>query len=309
MTLEDYEVMEEITYVNKTGETVRQVLRGGSNARHQALGAEQLTSSSQEEKKRFIIQAVVDPRNGAQISMHEAVVAKIVDPETGMYCNPDTGEGKAIPVAMSEGLIIVEYVSTKRTVEKTKAVGLITLRTEIDRREYSITGAIDALTAERIDADEARTRGLVNENEGYFLIRTTGEKLPLLDAIDQGWVFAVFEEETGEAEVEVNTYTVSEVADQFLKKNVTFSEAVRRGLIERETGCYVNNVTKERIDVVEAIQQGLLKARLVKDAEGLNISTANAVVVDRIDKIRRNVLKGLRVVNAFKQSAQNKTWW
>lgn len=48
MTLEDTEVMEEITYVNhKTGERYRQVLRGGSASKHEAVSAEQLTSSSQ----------------------------------------------------------------------------------------------------------------------------------------------------------------------------------------------------------------------------------------------------------------------
>lgn len=303
MTLEDTEVMEEITYINhKTGERIRQVLRGGSAAKHEALTTEQLTSSSQEEKKRFIIQSIVDPRDSSEISMREAMAAGIIDPERGLYVNPATGESKAIPLAMNEGLIRVEYVSTRKTVEKTKAVGLITIRSLIDRRGYTVTGAIDAITAERVDAEEAHRRGLIDQ-QGDYIIGTTGERLPLLDAIDEGWVFAEFEPETGNVDTEVNTYAVSEVEDPVLKTRVSFAEAMRRGLIDRETGDYVNRLTRQRVYVVDAIRQGLLRARLVQDTTGLNISTANNVVVDRIQKIKKNVLKGIRVINAFKSSA------
>lgn len=304
MTLEDTEVMEEITYTNhKTGERIRQVLRGGSAAKHEALTTEQLTSSSQEEKKRFIIQSIVDPRDLSEMSMREAMAAGVIDPERGLYVNPATGESKSIPLAMNEGLIRVEYVSTRKTVEKTKAVGLITIRTLIDRRGYTVTGAIDATTAERVDAEEAHRRGLIDQQGGCYIIGTTGEKLPLLDAIDEGWVFAEFEPETGNVDTEVNTYAVSEVEDPYLKTRVSFAEAMRKGLIDRETGDYVNRLTRQRVYVVDAIRQGLLRARLVQDTKGLNISTANNVVVDRIQKIKKNVLKGLRVINAFKSSA------
>lgn len=304
MTLEDTEVMEEITYINhKTGERIRQVLRGGSAAKHEALATEELTSSSQEEKKRFIIQSIVDPRDLTEISMREAMAAGVIDPERGLYVNPATSETKAIPLAMNEGLIRVEYVSTRKTVEKTKAVGLITIRSLIDRRGYTVTGAIDAVTAERVDAEEAHRRGLIDQQGGCYIIGTTGEKLPLLDAIDEGWVTAEFEPESGNVDTEVNTYAVSEVEDPFTKTKVTFAEAIRKGLIDRETGDYVNRLTRERIYVVDAIRKGLLRARLIQDTKGLNISTANNVVVDRIQKIKKNVLKGIRVINAFKSSA------
>ena len=54
---------------------------------------------------------------------------------------------------------------------------------------------------------------------------------------------------------------------------------------------------------MEALKNGYLKARLVEDASGLNISSANTVVVERINRIRSSVLKGLRVISAFKQAA------
>ena len=335
MTLEDTEVTEEITYVNdpKTPRREKAVLRGGSGARHEPIAAEQLTTSSQEEQRRFVIRSVVDPRAGldagVEMSLQEAVAAGVLDQRSGAYVDTRTGERRPIPVAMAEGLIKVEYVATTRSAERRSAVGLITLRTLIDRREFTIVGAIDALTAERVDADEARLRGLIIEetpaptikgasaggtggtftSSCHYVIGTTGETLSLDDAVDQGWVFVEYEQTDSAAasdqdldpEVEVNTYAVSEVVDQLLRINVPFAEAVHRGLIDRDTGDYVNNVTREAVPVADAIRRGLLKARLVDDPSALlDVDRKNAVVVQRIDKIRRNVLKGLRVISAFK---------
>lgn len=313
MTLDETEILEEITYISaKTGERIRVVLPGGTGAKHEALSQEQLTSTSLEEKKRFVIRSVVDLRDDSEISLQEALSAGIIDPGRGVYVNLSSGRPMAIPLAMNEGLIKVEYVSTKRSAEKTEAFGLITIRTQIDHREYSISGAIDALTAEKVGVDEARRRGLINEAEDWYLIGTTEERLPLIQAIDQGWVFASYDDANdtgggGEPTYEVHTYAVREVKDHVRQTNVSFAEAVRRGLIDRETGDYVNNLTGERIHVVDAIQNGTLQAKLVNDVAGLNVSPSNAVVVDRIQKINRRIIKGTQAIAALRQAGQEKS--
>ena len=40
---------------------------------------------------------------------------------------------------------------------------------------------------------------------------------------------------------------MSDVSDKLLQIDVSFSEAIRRGLLDTETGNYVNNVTKEQV--------------------------------------------------------------
>ena len=55
--------------------------------------AEELTSTKQEEKKRFIIKGVVDPRTGDRVAFRYAVSEGIIDHAKGLYVNPDTGEG------------------------------------------------------------------------------------------------------------------------------------------------------------------------------------------------------------------------
>jgi len=110
---------------------------------------------------------------------------------------------------------------------------------------------------------------------------------------------------------------VTEVFDPLTNSEVSFTDAVRRGIIDSETGDYVDRRVSgrhESIRVADAIARGLLRARLVDDADaefGLKGSRAadrkDAVVVQRIEKIRRHVLKGLRVISAFKKSATTTT--
>ena len=88
---------------------------------------------------------------------------------------------------------------------------------------------------------------------------------------------------------------------------MSFSEAVRRGLIDRETGCYVNNATGERIFAAEAIRRGLFKAVLVADPSSLsNIDASNRLVVERIDRVRKNMVRNMKTIAAFRQLSANK---
>ena len=91
---------------------------------------------------------------------------------------------------------------------------------------------------------------------------------------------------------------------QLLRRTVTFPEAVRRGLVDRDTGCYVNNTSGERIFAGEAIRRGFYKCQLVEDPKSLiGLDCENRVVVERIDRVRKNVLREIKVVSAFKESA------
>lgn len=89
------------------------------------------------------------------------------------------------------------------------------------------------------------------------------------------------------------------MVDQLLHKPVTFVEAIRRGLIDRETGNYVNNATGERVYAAEAIRRGFFKSMVVDNPSELDVDVTNRVVVSRIDKVRKNVLRGVRVISAM----------
>ena len=290
-------------YMNKKRED--EVVTYGLGNKNQTVETDQLTSSEVEEKKRFIIRGVVDPRNqDSVISIRDAVESGIVDQEKGLYVNPDTGEGMPIPEAMNNGLIKVEFSSVTKSEEKKKAVGLISIKTRVDSRSYTVVDAVDAVTGERVSFEEARRRGLIDADDNTYLLTSTGQRYPIDEAVQGGWITVDYDEESGEPRMELKTYAVSAVVDQRMKKKVPFHEAVKRGLIDTRTGNYVHNVTREKIYVADAIRRGFLKAKEIQDTSGLDIDAENRVVVERVDMIRKNVLKTMGVISALKKARE-----
>jgi len=77
---------------------------------------------------------------------------------------------------------------------------------------------------------------------------------------------------------------------QLLRRPVPFTDAVRRGLVDRDTGCYINNVTEERVFAGDAIRRGLYKGEVIDDPTSfIGVDSSNHVVVERIDRVRKNV--------------------
>jgi len=100
---------------------------------------------------------------------------------------------------------------------------------------------------------------------------------------------------------------VRAVVDRRAKKTVTFSEAIRTGIIDRESGAFRNNLTGETMYVGDAIMRGFLKARLLKAEDathGLNIDPENKMVIDKTEMIRKRLLRPLSVISAFKMAVK-----
>lgn len=77
-----------------------------------------------------------------------------MDPQRGLYVDLTTGQTSPIAEAMSDGRIVVERASTTKSAAKTQSIGLITIRTETDTREFSVTAAVDTATGQTLTADE-----------------------------------------------------------------------------------------------------------------------------------------------------------
>ena len=106
-----------------------------------------------------------------------------------------------------------------------------------------------------------------------------------------------------EQETVVKKYAVRAVVDRRQNKTVTFHDAVRRGLIDRDTGSFRDTLTGDRMYVGDAIMRGFLKARVIDDDSGLDIDPENKMVVEKTETIRRRLLKPLGVISAFKMAA------
>jgi len=84
-----------------------------------------------------------------------------VDPQRGLYVDVTSGKTAPIAEAMSDGRILVERVSTTKSAAKTQSIGIITLRTETDTREYSVSTAVDTTTGQTVAGDEVEAAPLL----------------------------------------------------------------------------------------------------------------------------------------------------
>jgi hypothetical protein len=125
----------------------------------------------------------------------------------------------------------------------------------------------------------------------------------ITEAADAGLVTIEFTGPAPEPEVIAKTYAVRAVVDRRQKKTVTFHEAVRRGIIDRDSGAFVDTQTGDKMYVGDAIMRGFLKARIIDDPNALNIDPENRMVIDKTEKIRKRLLKPLGVISAFKMAA------
>jgi hypothetical protein len=265
---------------------------------------EQLTAAEMEEKKTFTIKSVVNPEDGTEISFQQAVLMGIIRPDEGVYVDSRTAETKPIPVAMAEGLIKVMYTTTKRSKEKTSSVGIITVKTIREPvRPYTVVSVRDTRSGQDVDGPTAESAGLVDSSRGSYIDRQTGRRYMIAEAADAGLVKLEYTGPQPEPEVISKTYAVRAVVDRRQKKTITFHEAVRRGIIDRESGAYKDTQTGDKMYIGDAIMRGFLKARIIDDASGLNIDPQNRMVIDKTEKIRKRLLKPLSVISAFKSAA------
>lgn len=267
---------------------------------------EQLSSAEMEEKKTFVIKSVINPNDQTDISLQQAIMLGVIRPNEGVYVNSVSGHSLPIATAMSDGLIRVMFSTTKRTPEKFSSIGIITVKTVRKlARPCVIVSVKDSVTKEDLTPEEAHKRSLLDDQQGSYVDRLTGRRLMIAEAVEKGLMTVDFCGDQPEPEVISKTYAVRAVVDRRQKKTITFHEAVRRGIIDKESGAFKDTITNEKMYVGDAIMRGFLKARIIEDAHGLNIDPENKMVIDKTQKIRERLLKPLKVISAFKMAARD----
>lgn len=199
----------------------------------------------------------------------------------------------------------MEFTSTKKTAEKRRDVGLITIRTQRESRPYTVKAVVDASTERRLTVDEAIAAGILDQTNGTYLNSAENERMSLADAIDSNLLLVEYDKdaEVGEPEIVSKTYAIHSVVDQKAKKTVSFSQAIRKGLLDKETGAYYHNVTGEYTYVGDAIKRGFIKATIVKDPTTLDIDPENKLVVEQLQNIRKKLLNPMKALATLRKAA------
>ena len=266
---------------------------------------DQIYSSVEEETSVLIIKSVVDPRTNTLISVQEAVLHGILDQVEGTYVNPLTKEVMKLIDAQNEGFVIMQTQSRKTISKEDQSYGLLTIKTIKENRPYTIKAVLDPSNDEEISVSEGVKRGIIDTKANIYKM-DNGDTISISDAIESGLVIAEFSdgpEASHEPETVTKTYTVHGVIDQKRKKKVSFVDAVALCLLDKDDGCYVNNVTREKVPVSEAIMKGFIKARLVKDPSKLSINPNNNMVIEKFSTAKAKIMQAVKISKAFKAAS------
>lgn len=209
------------------------------------------SSQTIKETKTFVIVGVMDPRDNEQISIYRAINEGIISQAQGIYKNPDTGESMPIPEAMNKGLILVEFVN--ESIEKGALKrGIITTTTTKETISYSVQSVTDPITGKQISVADAVSKGIIDQKSGRYINPITGESMSIADAIKHGFVEAVVSGETGK------NNNIKSVTDPATGKELSFDEAVAKGIIDPKSGRYINPRTGETMSLADAVLKGFI---------------------------------------------------
>ena len=225
------------------------------------------------ETKSFAIKSVIDPRTGEEIPIADAVRHKIVDKNKGEFLNLQTDEIMPITEAIEKGLVITEPIEMAGRSLTIVGVG--------KTRVYSLKSIQDRNTGIWYDPIEAERRGLTNRIQGLYINPITGDTMSIKQAIERGFIKAEILEEPDYAELpqDATIYATMEAVRESEKKDekenihiyaitdlqtgeeLSLMEALRRGLLDPNTGSYRNPLTGEMFSMQEAIDRQLIKAQ------------------------------------------------
>ncbi|ESO01367.1 hypothetical protein HELRODRAFT_192313 [Helobdella robusta] len=281
----------------------------GAETTKYSADTEQVTSAHVEERQTFTIRSVVNPANGQEISLDDAIYKGIIVPASGVYRDTKKGEDIPIQVAMSQGLIKVTFSSRKIEKEQKSSVGILTIKSlKETTRPYSIQLARDTSAGKDLNLAEALEKKIIDLERSTFFDTACKKTISLNEAINKKLLAVQYLEEAKEPEQIIKRYAVRAVVDRKNKKTVPFDEAVRQGLIDKDNGYFYDNVTNEKIYVGDALVKGFLKAKQVTESEAmdLNIDPTNQILVDRTKIIKKRLLQPLAALGAFKKLGSSK---
>ncbi|ESO10102.1 hypothetical protein HELRODRAFT_73191, partial [Helobdella robusta] len=266
--------------------------------------ASQLYTSEQEENQTFIITGVMDTKSEEEISLDDAIEKGIINQTEGKYYDTKKRSSLPIPVAMSEGKIKVEKVDIKKSAEKVKDIGLITITVIKESRPYKLKGVIDTRNDQKLSVEEATKCGILDQKNSQYKDLVSGSVISLADALDSGLLIVEFQpiNGNGSATALTKTYAVSAVVDMLNNQKYTFSEAVRAGLINADDGSYLDRRTNTNVYIGDAIKESYLKAIIVKNPKLLDINPANRISIseEKMNFFKQTLIKPLRALNALK---------
>ena len=231
-----------------------------------------ISTSLIRETKSYHLLGVYDPTRNDEISIKEAIGKGILDRQKGLYVHPLTGESFSISDAINKGVIrarILSPVPAATDVSRAPSPpyqSLVSTNRFEENRTYTICGAIDLRSGKKVSLSQAITDGIIDSKNGTFVNLKTNEALSINKAIELNLVLTESGNKQKSAtptpapvpQRDVRTLNIEFVRDPRTDRNVTVSEAMHIGLLDRQSLNYHNPLTNETLSLNKAYQKGCI---------------------------------------------------
>lgn len=178
-------------------------------------------------------------------------------------------------------------------------------------RNMSIKSVVDPRTRKNIDVDEAIETGLIDLASGLFTDPTSGNKLPINEAVKKGFIVAEYTSEppqVAEGPIkETVAFSITGVLDPVTKERLSVSQAIQQGVLDQDRGQYVGfeNGKEKRIPISQAIETGLViaedlssvpqavKADWVRETKTFNLNSVIHPVTSEVMTVAEAIHEGI----------------
>lgn len=227
---------------------------------------------------------IIHPETGAVLSLRDAIVCEIVDPLTRVI-EPSSNK----PITLKEAIerdIIDDVNSTIKTKNGQPPVDLLTAI------EQKVFPSDELKTSNQIDIAPlgmtlavAIKRGLIDPKTNEIVHPITGQRTPLIKAIDDNLIMAL-------------PYTPN-------VDSINISDALENNLINFNDGTVMNPKTSEILPITEAIENGLLVVKPLPELIELHSSGPITSVTETVTSYHTVTTKTVELLSGYVMVSPN----
>lgn len=133
---------------------------------------------------KYPVEGVIDPKTGEWIGVKEAITSRIIDPRTGLYTNPLTGEQMSIMEAVQNGYLVADPSLLDEITEEN---GMYTC-VDFSDISYDVVAVLNPSTGEEMTLKRAVQDGVVDPANSLYRNPHTGETMAVSEAIKKGLI-------------------------------------------------------------------------------------------------------------------------
>ena len=133
---------------------------------------------------KYPVEGVIDPKTGEWIGVKEAITSRIIDPRTGLYTNPLTGEQMNILEAVQNGYLVADPALLEEITEEN---GMYTC-VDFSDISYDIAAVLDPSSGQEMTLKRAIQDGVIDTSNSLYRNPHTGETMTVAEAIKKGLI-------------------------------------------------------------------------------------------------------------------------